>query len=292
MPICRHAPASIRLLLWLAVALGTPASALGAAHAAEPSAPATVLINGSNRGIGLAFADHYARLGWRVIATCRSPERAADLQALAEQHDNLTIAQLDITSADEIRALAERLGDQPIDVLINNAAYLGDAEPQKFGQLDYPLFNDIVNVNLIGPLRVTEALLDNVASSGQRKIIFLGSAAGSNGMLGPGLRLYAYRSSKAGLHFAAHELAMDLAPRGITVGLLNPGIVDTKGVLDLKPGDPVPKVFQPLMPLIESGELKLIRPAESVAGMATLIAELGPESAGRFWNVDGQELPW
>ena len=132
----------------------------------------------------------------------------------------------------------------------------------------------------------------NVASSDQRKIIFLGSAAGSNGMLGPGLRLYAYRSSKAGLHFAVHELAMDLGPRGITVGLLNPGIVDTKGVLDLKPGDPVPKVFQPLMPLIESGELKLIRPAESVARMATLIDELDQASAGRFWNVDGQELPW
>lgn len=179
-----------------------------------------------------------------------------------------------------------------IDVLINNAAYLGDAEPQQFGQLDYELFNDIVNVNLIGPLRVTEALLDNVAASRQRKIIFLGSAAGSNGMLGPGLRLYAYRSSKAGLHFAAHELAMDLAPRDITVGLLNPGIVDTKGVLDLKPGDPVPKVFQPLMPLIESGELQLIRPAESVTGMAKLIDDLDAESAGRFWNVDGQELPW
>jgi NAD(P)-dependent dehydrogenase (short-subunit alcohol dehydrogenase family) len=290
--IHRRTVAGFRLLLWSLVACCQLPGAFAAAGGAETAAPATVLITGSNRGIGLAFARYYAGLGWRVIATCRAPDHATTLQSLAAEHDNLSIAPLDITNAEQVTALAERIAGDPIDLLINNAAALGDPEPQEFGQLDYRSFEKIIAVNLIGPLRVSEALLDNVASSRQRKIIFLGSAAGSNGLLGRGLPLYAYRSSKAALHLAVHQLAIDLAPVGITVGLLNPGIVDTKGVLDLKPGDPVPEVFKPLLPLIESGELELIRPAESVAAMAALIETLGPDRAGRFWNVDGQELPW
>ena len=120
----------------------------------------------------------------------------------------------------------------------------------------------------------------------------MGSAAGSNGLLGPVANLYAYRSSKAAVHLAMHNLALDLAPRGITVGLLNPGLVDTRGILDLKPGDPVPEVFKPLLPLIESGELQLIRPAVSVAAMIRLIEELSPAQAGQFINYDGATLPW
>ncbi|MDJ0928631.1 MAG: SDR family oxidoreductase [Gammaproteobacteria bacterium] len=283
------------VLACLLTALLLIAGALpGLATATDEARPmtGTVLITGSNRGIGFAFARYYTEQGWQVIATCRTPARAADLQALSTEHDNLAIEQLDITNPEQVAALVARLNGRPIDLLINNAAYLGDPAPQEFGQLDYDFFNRSVQVNLIGPLRVTEALLDNVAASKLRKIIFLGSAAGSHGLLGPGQRLYAYRASKAGLHFAVHELSMDLAPKGITVGLLNPGIVDTMGVLDLKPGDPVPDVFKPLMPLIQSGQLKLIRPSESVAGMAQLIDGLTPERAGRFFNVDGQELPW
>jgi NAD(P)-dependent dehydrogenase (short-subunit alcohol dehydrogenase family) len=292
MPDFCPAPPGRRLLFALLLAGCLPAGALAAAPAAAAATPPTVLITGSNRGIGLAFASYYAEQGWRVIATCRSPERAKALATLAAAHDRLEIVELDITDAGELEALDRRLDGRPVDLLINNAAMLGETEPQEFGRLDYALFEQMLRVNLVGPLRVTEAFVDNVAASQRRQIVFLGSAAGSNGLLGPGLELYAYRSSKAGLHFAAHQLARTLAPRGITVGLLNPGIVDTKGVLDLKPGDPVPAVFQPLLPLIESGELQLIRPAESVAAMAELIDGLGPDTAGRFWNVDGQELPW
>ncbi len=281
---------------WLVLVLLSLVSAFPTLASSEPTSPGTVLITGSNRGIGLAFAEFYAQHGWQVIATTRSPEHADELQALAKQYANLSIEELDISDPAEVAAVAKRHAGQPIDVLLNNAAYLGDTGPQKFGQLDYELFAKLVDINLVGPLRLTEALVENVAASRQRKVIIMGSAAGSNGMLGRrgtrGNQLYAYRSSKAGLHLAAHMLAIDLAPRGIIVGLLNPGMVDTKGLLDLKPGDPVPEVFVPLLSQIESGALKLARPADAVAKVAKLIDSLDAEKAGRFWDVDGQELPW
>ncbi len=258
----------------------------------EDMATGTVLITGSNRGIGLEFVRQFARTHWRVIASCRSPEKADALQALSREYPKLTVEALDLTDAAKLAELDRRYSDTPIDVLINNAAYLGDMAAQRFGQLDYGVFADALAVNVIGTLRVSETFMDQVQRSRQRKIIVIGSAAGSNGLLGPGEALYAYRASKAALHFAANEMAMDLAGRGITVGLINPGLVDTKGVLDLKPGDPVPEVFKPLMPLIESGQLPLIRPAESVAGMIELIGNLNAEQAGKFLNYDGTELPW
>ena len=275
--------------LLLLTALVDPTAWAGS-HAAEP--PGTVLITGSNRGIGLAFAGEYADRGWRVIATCRTPDRATELNELAAANPLFSVEELDVTSADEIAALAERYKDQPIDLLINNAAALGDIDAQRFGGLDYELFSTIVDVNLLGPLRVSEAFLDNVLAGSQKKIIILGSAAGTHALLAPGEQLLAYRSSKAGLHLAAHRMAQDLAPRDIIVTIINPGSVDTKGVLDLKPGDPVPDVFKPLIPLIESGELDLMRPAQSAAAMAIWIDRLGPEDSGRFINFDGSEMAW
>lgn len=279
------------LLVGLAATTAAPLAAT-ADDSASTAAPGTVLITGASRGLGLEFARQYAALGWRVLATCRTPPEATELQALARKHPRLSVEALDVTDPAEIAAVAARHQGEAIDVLINNAAYLGDLDAQVFGQLDFAKFQTALNVNLIGPLRVTEALLDNVARSPHGRIVVLGSAAGSVGLYGPGAPLYAYRSSKAALHYATHELAADLAPRGILVGLLNPGIVDTKGVLDRKPGEPVPEVYKPLMAMIERGELQLISPPESVRAMIGLIDGLTPERAGRFYNYDGTELPW
>lgn len=275
--------------LIMLAALGGPIAQAGG-HTAEP--PGTVLITGSNRGIGLAFAGEYADRGWRVIATCRTPERATELNELAARYPLVSVDELDVSSPDEIAALADRYSDQPVDLLINNAAALGSIDAQRFGSLDYELFGTVVDVNLLGPLRMSEAFVDNLLAGKQKKIIMLGSAAGTHALLEPGEQLLAYRSSKAGLHLAAHRMAQDLAPREIIVTVINPGVVDTKGVLDLKPGDPVPDVFKPLIPLIESGELDLMRPAESAAAMAVLIERLGPDDSGSFLNVDGTVMSW
>ena len=89
-----------------------------------------------------------------------------------------------------------------------------------------------------------------------------------------------------------HNLALDVAKRGILVGIVNPGLVDTRGVMRLKPGEAPPEEFAALMPLIRAGKIKLITPEESVTAMVKLIENLTPVQSGVFLNYDGQVLPW
>jgi NAD(P)-dependent dehydrogenase (short-subunit alcohol dehydrogenase family) len=204
----------------------------------------------------------------------------------------MAVERMDITDAVAVAAVAAKYRGQPIDLLINNAAHLGPREHQQFGRLDYELFEESFAVNAIGPMRVTEAFVDNVAASRQKRILTLGSAAASITQLNPPANLYPYRASKAALNLLMRNLAIELAPRGIVVGLFNPGLVDTRGILKLKPGDPVPDEFAPLMPLIQKGVFKLITPEESVTAMRGLIDRLTPEQSGKFLNYDGVALPW
>jgi NAD(P)-dependent dehydrogenase (short-subunit alcohol dehydrogenase family) len=255
---------------------------------AEP----TVLITGANRGIGFEFARQYAARGWAVIATARDPGKATELSELATRHRNLRVERLDVTSHTEIEALRVKLAGAPIDVLINNAALLEANSRQVLDKLDFSLFDRAFAVNATGPMRVTKALLPNVEASAQRKIVALSSAAGSHGLLNPPINLYPYRASKAALNLLMHNLALELAPRGVRVGLINPGLVDTRGILKLKPGDPVPDDFAALMPLIRAERIKLSTPEESVAGMLRLIDGLSVEQSGKLLNFDGQALPW
>jgi len=252
----------------------------------------TVLITGSNRGIGLEFARQYAAAGWRVIATSRNPSSADELQALARQYGNLELAALDVTSQDEIRSLATRLTDQPIHLLLNNAALLGARDAQSFGNQDYELAAMQYEVNALGPMRVIDAFIDNVRAAGPGKIVTLGSAAGSNGYLRPPADFYSYRASKAATHFLMHNLSMDLASEGIVVGLINPGLVDTRGLSDIGPNDPVPEDFVQIVKLIRAGVIELTKPEDSVAAMMTLIDSLTIENSGVFLNFDGKEMPW
>ncbi|MDH4023180.1 MAG: SDR family oxidoreductase [Gammaproteobacteria bacterium] len=258
----------------------------------EPALQPTVLITGANRGIGLEFTRQYAARGWTVIATTRRPGAATALKQLAANRPNVSIDQLDITSESQVAALAAKYRGRPIDLLINNAALLDGMDRQLLGKLDYELFNRTMAINATGPMRVSEAFLPNVAASGQKKIITLSSAAGSHGLLNPPANLYPYRASKAALNFLMHNLALDVAQRGIIVGLINPGLVDTRGVLNLKPGQSPPEEFAALMPLIRAGKIRLITPEESVTAMLELIDGLTPARSGVFLNYDGQTLPW
>lgn len=257
-----------------------------------PTAP-TVLITGSNRGIGLEFARQYAEAGWRVIATCRTPARADELKTIAAAHPLVAIEVLDIADGASVAALADRYRDQPIDVLLNNAALLGDPGPQEFPAIDFDLFQRILMTNTIGTTRVTEAFIGNVAASEQKKIVILGSAAGSISQVSAAPNSYLpYRASKAGLHLVARNLSVHLAEEGIAVGLINPGLVDTRGILDLQPGDPVPEQFKPVMPLIEQGIIKLQTTREAVTDIRVRIDELSAEDPGQFMNYDGRTMPW
>lgn len=277
----------LRTVLLLAVP-GLPAVTV----AEQVPTPPTVLITGSNRGIGLEFARQYAARGWTVIATTRRPDDATELQKIATKRSNLVIERLDITSDAEVAALAARYKDRPIDLLINNAALLEGLDRQLLGNFDFELFDRSFAINATGPMRVTQALLDNVARSRQKKIITLSSAAGSHGLLNQPANLYPYRASKAAVNLLMHNLALDVGGRGIVVGVINPGLVDTRGILALKPGEAPPEEFAALMPLIRAGKIQLITTEESVTAMLALIDGLTPAQSGVFLNYDGKMLPW
>jgi NAD(P)-dependent dehydrogenase (short-subunit alcohol dehydrogenase family) len=240
------------------------------------AAPA-VLITGANRGIGFALASQYADRGWTVIATARDPRGADALQALARANGNVRVEKLDVTSDRSVRRLAKKYAGRPIDVLINNAGILGDVPAQKLGAYDFEVFDEIMDVNVKGPLRMTEAFIDNVAASELKKIINISSAVGSIKLTFPGQMFY--RSSKAALNMATRTLsrevklaANDPRRKEVIFGLVNPGIVDT----GFAKGVPVP----------------MIQAEESARYVIERIDGFTKENSGAFLDYKGSELPW
>jgi len=231
----------------------------------------TVLITGSNRGIGLEIARIYAARDWNVVATARNPNSAADLKAIQAIHPKLKIVQLDVTDHTRIDELAAELADTPIDILINNAAISGGHENAKFGEMNFDVYTQVHAVNVIGPTKMAEAFLPNIEQSGQKKIINITSGQGSIEKTWGCCTFY--RSSKAALNMVMKNLSIELKKKGITVGLISPGFVKTgftKG-LDL-----------PMM----------ITAEESAAKVVAVIDEYELDDTGTFLGKDGQTWPW
>jgi len=238
----------------------------------------TVLVTGANRGLGLELVRQYAAAGWDDIACARKPAEATALAALAGAGGGqVVIEQLDVTDHASVDAAARRLDGRAIDVLLNSAGTMGRGAVGKagfatntFGALDYADFEEVLRVNVLGPLKVTEAFIAHVERSAQKKCVAISSVVGSIAENTSG-GLYAYRGSKAALNAVMKSLAIDLGgKRGILVGMLHPGWVRT----DM--GGPRANIDAP----------------ESVAGMIRVIAGLDADASGRFWRYDGKELPW
>ena len=121
----------------------------------------TVLITGCDEGLGRGFAEAYAGDGWDVIATYR------DIANRWGEDGAIRHLTLDVTRPSDFAALKERIGVAPIDVLISNAAIAID--PMRLGAIDYEFAARILDVNTIGPLRLVEAFVDNVAAKSTRK---------------------------------------------------------------------------------------------------------------------------
>jgi NAD(P)-dependent dehydrogenase (short-subunit alcohol dehydrogenase family) len=234
----------------------------------------TVLVTGANRGLGLEFTRQYCDAGWQVIATCRDPAGAAELQALRSQHPGLEIEALDVGDFATIDALAARLAGRPMDVLLNNAGVFGPkpgAEQdlrQNFGSMDYEVWTEVLRVNLMAPMKMAEAFVDHVAASAQKKIVAISSTEGSSPNAKGGI--YAYRTSKAALNMLMQNLAPDLAPRGIVTAAFCPGWIRTR-------------MGGPRAPL---------EAPPSIAGLRRVIDGLTPENSGKFWLWTGERLPW
>jgi len=232
----------------------------------------TVLITGSNRGIGLEFAKQYAERGWHVIATARKPGEADDLKALASQFDKVIIEQLDVTDFDRVDALAAQYAETPIDLLLLNAGITASMEQQSFTKMDFDAFYKVLEVNTIAPLKISEAFYPNVRDSRDKKIVTVSSSQGSIGSTKKP-RLYFYRSSKAAVNMAMWNLSLQLKRKGISVALVNPGPTDTRMMAGL------PKKF--------------LRPvAVAVTDMMRNIDGLTLETSGSFYQYDGTILPW
>jgi NAD(P)-dependent dehydrogenase (short-subunit alcohol dehydrogenase family) len=174
----------------------------------------SVLVTGSNRGLGLEWVRQYAAAGWRVYATCRFPELAEELQHLTLDNPRVTVHQLDVTSAAEVRRLATELRDTDLDLLINNAGiYLERWGKDRLGHIDYDHWQETLAVNSLGAMRVSEALIGNLARGDPGLIVATSSRMGSIGEIGSP-NDYAYRSSKAALNAAMKGLSLEVADLG------------------------------------------------------------------------------
>jgi NAD(P)-dependent dehydrogenase (short-subunit alcohol dehydrogenase family) len=218
---------------------------------------AMVVVTGANRGIGLELCRQLASRGDAVIAACR--ESSAELDRLGVRIE----PGVDVADDDSVSALARRLGRVHLDALVHNAGIL---EPVSLAHLDFDAIRRQFEVNALGPLRVTRALLDRLGPGS--KIAILTSLMGSLGDNASGGH-YGYRMSKAAASMAGVSLARDLRSRGIAVAILHPGMVATR----MTGGSGIP---------VE----------QSARGLLARIDELDLERSGTFRHADGRTLPW
>ena len=257
---------------------------------AQPAAAQTVLITGANSGIGLEFAREYAERGWSVIVTHRRPTTPPSLTDLAKRFkDRIRIEHLDVTDEAEANALARKLTNVPIDVLVDNAGVYndrrgcapedescpGDWSNQSFGKLRFALLDTIMAVNVKGALIVAQALYPNVRASRMKKIVAVSSSNGSlTGPTGPIPGAIFYRSSKAALNRAMQLVAGAVKADGVTVLMLNPGptLTERQSYLSKYPG--------------------MLDTAFTVQNMIRTIDASSLKDTGRFLRYDGATEPW
>ncbi len=217
----------------------------------------TIVVTGANRGIGLELVKQLLDRGDDVIGVCR---RSSD--ALRSSGARV-IDGIDVSNGDDVARLRQMLSGQRIDVLINNAGLL---LRDRFGEIDYDAMLRQYEVNTLGPLRVSEALSDNLEKGS--KIAIVTSRVGSIDDNGSGGN-WGYRASKTAVNMVGVNLTHELGPRGIAVALLHPGLVAT----DM------------------TGNTG-IEPADSARGLIERIDALNMENTGSFWHAEGYELPW
>eukprot|EP00164_Ancoracysta_twista_P008061 GFYU01011566.1.p1 GENE.GFYU01011566.1~~GFYU01011566.1.p1 ORF type:complete len:246 (-),score=74.87 GFYU01011566.1:270-1007(-) len=232
----------------------------------------TVLITGSNQGIGLSLTKQYLASGDRVLACCR--KASEELQTLQTQSpDSVKIIDGIDVSKDEVQsALKLHVGDEKLDIVINNAGVLtrdsvADLADTSAGFSETALHT--FQVNSLGPLRVTGALLSNMKAG--TKLALIGSRVGSVADNGSG-KNYAYRMSKSAINNCGKSLSIELKDQGILVGIYHPGWVATN----------MTKKF---------GEAP-VQPDDAAKQLHERIEELNDDKNGRFWHANGEELPW
>ncbi len=230
----------------------------------------TVLVTGANRGLGLEFVRQYIKLGWDVIACCRDPE-ARTLRGLDKTR--LRVEKLDVADHEGVDRLAQALDDFSIDLLVNNAGTTGPKgapeciEYTGFDNMDYDIWRQILEVNVLGAFKVATAFRPHLASADQGILLNMSSDVGS--IENSSGKLYSYRTSKAALNIITKGFAVEW-PEIISVAMA-PGWCRTD---------------------LGGGDIADIDPADSVQEQIATIDRLTATDSGRFIDRFGADVPW
>jgi NAD(P)-dependent dehydrogenase (short-subunit alcohol dehydrogenase family) len=216
-------------------------------------------VTGSNRGIGLALVTLLKERGVGVVAACRKSSK--ELDALGVE----VVPGVEVTSPDGIEKLRHAIGKRKVDLLVNNAGIL--RSNGSLPELDARSIRDQLEVNALGPLLLTSALLPNLESGS--KVALITSRMGSIDDNSSG-GSYGYRMSKAALNMAGKSMAVDLKGRGVAVAILHPGMVRTEMI----------------------GNHGQVEPIDAARGLLARIDALTVETSGGFWHANGERLPW
>ena len=228
----------------------------------------SILITGTNRGIGLEFVKHYIKNNEKVIATCRNRNSAKDLLELENTTNNLSLVELDVSNPNSINNFTSKIAGLPIDTFISNAGVSGPKNIE-FGNFDAKEWLDVFNINTIAPLIITQKILKNLRLGKDKKLVFISSKVGSIEDNTSG-GMYIYRTSKTALNQVIKSLSIDLKGENFIVVALHPGWVQT----DM------------------GGPNALIDTKTSVRGMTEAIDNLTSKNSGKFYNYDGSAIPW
>ena len=227
---------------------------------------ANVAITGAGRGIAFELVKQHLAKGDRVQALVRDPSGATALNELAATSGGkLTVHAMDVASNESVAAGTASTGDGPIDLLYNVAGVTGEMAPQ-LDKVDWRDFDDAIEIMLKGPLRVLVAFLPRMGT-GSKVINFSSQLAASTWPYGG---FYPYVAAKAGLNRMMRSVAIDLKDRGIIVGLIHPGYVQT----DM------------------GGPDADITPEESASRIVALAEDWQIEDTGEFYKWNGEKHDW
>ena len=223
----------------------------------------TLLVTGAGRGIGRELCKQALAKGWTVYGSVRSAVNADELSSVLP---GISVLQFDVTDYAAIEAAGETL-DASIDVLINNAGILGP-ENQTTSDMDFDGFRDVMEVNVLAPLKVAQTFHPHLKRSSNARLINISSQLGRTGYAATDM--VAYRASKAALNKVTQAQAADFQEDGITCVAMHPGYVQT----DMAgPGADIP-------------------PHESAAGILLVAENLTLEQSGSFIDWDGTRRDW
>ena len=220
----------------------------------------TAVVTGANRGIGLEWVRQLLDKGWDVHAGYRTDEGGLSGTS-AHYH------QLDVTSKESVEAFAASLPDR-VDLLVNNAG-VADGRWRSIEDIDHEQVLKVLDINSVGPVRVTQALLSRLGGDEMSTIAMVSSLMGSVEDCISG-KSYAYRASKSALNMFSAAMKNELRDDNISVVILHPGWVQT----DM------------------GGPNATVTPLDSIAGMIQRVEEQTLEITGRFVQYDGESLPW